>query len=197
MLMLLWNLLVLFSFFSYQCFVDCVGAVTCLCSCMILLFNLLAPFWLHTFVNSAPQWIFVPHVCTSRGKTYHLSRSLECASTHQSPCKMNGVWTGKKSQYIPVPQLRSPPLVGYILTIQMHLPINKSPSALPSYLQSFHSFCPGESQGNTESARLDCCTSFPNFPFLYSWRKTRDNRISHTLLLHVHFLLEKDKGTGN
>jgi hypothetical protein len=89
-----------------------------------------------------------------------------------------------------------PHLVSYILTIQMHLPIYKSPSAIPSYLQSFHSFCPGESQGNTESARLDCCTSFPNFPFLYSWRKTRENRISHTLLLHVHVLLEKDKGTG-
>ncbi len=67
-----------------------------------------------------------------------------------------------------------PHLVSYILTIQMHLPIYKSPSAIPSYLQSFHSFCPGESQGNTESARLDCCTSFPNFPFLYSWRKTRE-----------------------
>ncbi len=64
-----------------------------------------------------------------------------------------------------------------------------------SFFQSFPSFCPGESQRNTESARLHCCTSFPNFPFLYSWRKTRENRISHTLLLHVHFLLEKDKGT--
>ncbi len=41
----------------------------------------------------------------------------------------------KKSHYIPVPQL--PPLVGYILTIQMHLSIYKSPSALP-----FHSYLP-------------------------------------------------------
>ncbi len=129
---LLWNLLVLFSFFSYHCFVDCVGAITCLCSYMILLFNLLAPFWLHTFVNSVPQWIFVPPICTSRGKTYHLSRILEWANTHQSLCKVNGVWTGKKSHYIPVPQL--PPLVGYILTIQMHLSIYKSLSGLSSYL---------------------------------------------------------------
>jgi hypothetical protein len=46
-----------------------------------------------------------------------------------------GVWTGKKSHYIPVPQLH-PPLVGYILTIQMHLPIYKSPSALQGLIVS-------------------------------------------------------------
>jgi len=128
---------VLFSLFSYHCFVDCVGAVTCLCSYMILLFNLLAPFWLHTFVNRVPQWIFVPHVSTWRGKTYCLSRILEWASTHRSWCKVNGVWTGKKRHYIPVPQLHPltpPPRVGYILTIQLHLPIYKWPKTLPSYL---------------------------------------------------------------
>jgi len=122
--------IILLSLFRRLCFVDCVGAVTCLCYYMILLFNLLAPFWLHTFVNSAAQRIFVPYVCT-----YHLSTILEWASAHWSPCKVNGVWTGKKKSLYSCPASPPPhPLVGYILTIQMQLSIYKSPSALPSYL---------------------------------------------------------------
>jgi hypothetical protein len=44
--------------------------------------------------------------------------------------------------------------------------------------QIFPSFIPGERQGKTESAILYCCT------FISSWRKTREQEISQTSLLH-------------